>query len=190
MTGFNRPAGLNRSLLGLIGLVLLAGGGFGLATHFRVLRLLDPAAPLVPKTAEPPVWALYGVAAAAVLVGLLALRWLLAQFAHRPRTRTWRFEADPEYGRTELRADTAVAPFSEELRGYPGVHQVRAALAGPREAPSLALVVTAELDADLGAIRERITEDALPRLAEALELDTVPVALEFRFTRRARSRVG
>ena len=190
MTGVNRPAALNRSLLAIIGAVLLAAGGFGLATHFRVLRLVDPAAPLVPGTAEPPVWALYVIAVAAVVVGLLALRWLAAQFAHRPRTGTWRFETDPAHGRTEVHADTAVAPFVEELRGYPEVHQARASLAGSRENPSLALIVTCEQGADLGEIRGRITGESLPRLKEALELDDIPVAIEFRFTGRAAARVG
>ncbi|MGW7537307.1 alkaline shock response membrane anchor protein AmaP [Amycolatopsis sp. NPDC054798] len=190
MTGVNRPAALNRSLLAVFGLVLLAAGGFGLATHFRVLRLLDPEAPLVPGTAEPPVWVLYVIAVAAVVVGLLALRWLLAQLAHRPRTGVWRFESDPAQGRTELHADTAVAPFTDELREYPGVHQARASLAGSRENPSLALILTCEQDVDLGEIRRRVTEESLPRLKEALELDEIPVAIEFRFTSRASSRVG
>ncbi|GAA1025515.1 MULTISPECIES: Asp23/Gls24 family envelope stress response protein [Amycolatopsis] len=186
----NRPAALNRFLLAVIGLVLLAAGGFGLATHFRVLRVVDPEAPLVPGTGEPPAWVFYAIAAAAVVVGLLALRWLLAQLAHRPRTGVWRFETDPAFGRTELRADDAVAPFVEELRAYPGVRKASASLAGTREQPSLALIVTCEQDVDLGEIRRRVTEESLPRLEEALELDDIPVSIEFRFTSRAASRVG
>ncbi|MFD2468692.1 alkaline shock response membrane anchor protein AmaP [Amycolatopsis silviterrae] len=186
----NRPAALNRVLLAVIGFVLLAAGGFGLATHFRVLRVIDPESPLVPGTGEPPAWVFYVIAAAAIAVGLLALRWLLAQLAHRPRTGVWRFETDPAYGRTELHADDAVAPFTEELRGYPGVHKASASLAGTREQPSLALIVTCEQDADLGEVRRRITEESLPRLQEALELKDIPVAIEFRFTSRTTSRVG
>ncbi|WP_116201745.1 alkaline shock response membrane anchor protein AmaP [Amycolatopsis circi] len=190
MTSVNRPAALNRALLAVFGIVLLAAGGFGLATHFRVLRLVDPAAPIVPGTGEPPGWVFYVIAAAAIVVGLLALRWLIAQLAHRPRTKLWRFETDPAHGRTELHADIAVAPFVEELRGYPGVHQARASLAGTRANPSLALIVTCEPDVDLGEIRGRITEEGVPRLKEALELDDLPVEIEFRFTSRATSRVG
>ena len=47
MINFNRPTRLNRALLALIGIVLLAAGGFALATHLGWLRVLDPAAPLV-----------------------------------------------------------------------------------------------------------------------------------------------
>ncbi|RSD10306.1 hypothetical protein [Amycolatopsis eburnea] len=102
----------------------------------------DPAATLVPGTAAPPTWVWYVTAAAAVLLGLLTLRWTLTQLTRRPPVRTWRFEADPDRGRTELATDTAVTPFTEELRAHPDVHQARATLAGTREAPSLALVIT------------------------------------------------
>ncbi|SFW70882.1 hypothetical protein [Amycolatopsis australiensis] len=72
MTNLNRPARLNRTLLGLLGVSLLAAGGFALATHFRRLAVADPAAPLVPGTAAPPTWVWYVTAAVAVVLGLLA----------------------------------------------------------------------------------------------------------------------
>ncbi|UOZ03809.1 alkaline shock response membrane anchor protein AmaP [Amycolatopsis sp. WQ 127309] len=189
MTNLNRPARLNRVLLGLVGLVLLAAGGFAVATHFRRLTVVDPGSPLVPGTASPPTWVLYVAAAVAVVLGLLVLRWLLAQLARRPRTQTWRFEEDPDRGRTELAADAAVAPFTEELRTYPGVHQARATLAGTREDPTLALVVSVEQDGDPTEIRERLETEGLPRLRQALDLDAVPVAIEFRFTTSAGPRI-
>ncbi|WP_410567562.1 alkaline shock response membrane anchor protein AmaP [Amycolatopsis sp. cmx-4-61] len=185
MTDLNRPARLNRTVLGLLGLVLLAAGGFALATHFGQLRLLDPDSPLVPGTTRPPTWGLYVTATAAVLVGLLVLRWVLAQLARRPPTRTWRFDTDPDRGRTELSADAAVAPFTEELRTYPGVHHARATLAGTRDDPTLALVVTLSQDGDPGQVRDRLTTDGLPRLRQALELETVPVSMEFRVSSAA-----
>jgi hypothetical protein len=181
----NRPARLNRVLLGLLGLVLLAAGGFAVATHFGRLRVVDPRATLVPGTATPPTWALYAAAAVAVVLGLLVLRWLLAQFTRGPRSRTWRFETDPDRGRTELAADAAVAPFTEELRAYPGVHRAAATLAGTREDPALALVVSVAQDGDPTEIRERLAEEGLPRLRQALGLDALPVSVEFRFTTAA-----
>ncbi|MEU7788976.1 alkaline shock response membrane anchor protein AmaP [Amycolatopsis sp. NPDC049159] len=182
MTNLNRPARLNRLLLGLFGLVLLAAGGFAVATHFGRLGVLDPASPLVPGTAGPPTWVLYVAAASALVLGLLVLRWLLAQLARRPRTQIWRFETDPEHGRTELTADAAVVPFAEELRAYPGVHGARATLAGPRTDPGLALVISVAQDGDPARIRERVETEGLPRLRQALDLDELPVAVEFRFS--------
>ncbi|WP_410596130.1 alkaline shock response membrane anchor protein AmaP [Amycolatopsis sp. lyj-23] len=185
MTDLNRPARLNRTVLALLGLALLAAGGFAVATHFQRLRLLDPDSPLVPGPTRPPTWALYVTAAVAVLLGLLILRWILAQVVRRPPTRTWRFDTDPDRGRTELSADAAVAPFTEELRTYPGVHQAHATLAGSHDDPTLALVVTLAQDGDPGQIRERLEADGLPRLRQALDLDMVPVSMELRFSSTA-----
>ncbi|WP_410586223.1 alkaline shock response membrane anchor protein AmaP [Amycolatopsis sp. lyj-23] len=181
MTDLNRPARLNRTVLALLGLLLLAAGGFALATHFGRLHVLDPAATLVPGTAAPPTWGWYAATAAAVLLGLPALRWILAQLTRRPSARTWRFDTEPDRGRTELAAGTAVVPFTEELRAHPGVHQARATLAGSREAPALALVITLNHDADPQEFQEHLAAEPLPRLQQALDLEALPVSVEFRF---------
>ncbi|GAA3524585.1 hypothetical protein GCM10022222_03930 [Amycolatopsis ultiminotia] len=182
MTSLNRPARLNRGLLAVLGVLLVAAGVLAFATHSRWLTLLDPASPLVPGTALPPTWVLYVVAVVAVVLGLLCLRWLLAQFARRPKTQTWHYETDPALGHTELAADAAVAPFTEELRATEGVHAAHATLAGPRTSPALALVVTVDQDGDPRRIRERLTEESLPRLRQALDLDDLPATIEFRFS--------
>ncbi|WP_410574788.1 alkaline shock response membrane anchor protein AmaP [Amycolatopsis sp. cmx-4-61] len=189
MSGLNRPARLNRTLLGLVGLVLLATGGFAVATHFGKLTVLDPGAPLVPGTATPPTWAWYVVAAVALVVGLLLLRWLAAQLTRKPKTHTWRFETDPGRGRTELAASAAVAPFLAEVEAYPGVHTAHATLAGTHDAPVLALVLNAEQDGDPTEIRNRLDAHGLPRLRQALDLDALPVTVEFRFTPRTGARI-
>jgi hypothetical protein len=182
MTDLNRPARLNRVLLGVIGVVLIAAGAFAVATHFGALTVLRQDAPLVPVLADPPTWVWYVAAVVAIVLGLLCLRWILAQLARAPKTRTWRLELDPDLGRTELAAGTAVAPFVDEVTAYPGVHAVRATLAGQREAPALAMVVSAEQDGDLADIRHRIDTTGLPRLRQALDLETLPVTIEFRFS--------
>ncbi|MEW1723317.1 hypothetical protein [Streptomyces sp. NPDC093109] len=181
MTGLNRPARLNRALLALSGLLLLAAGGFVCATHTGRLTVLEPHAPLVPGTGTPPTWVLYATAATATLVGLLALRWLAAQFARRPKSRTWRLERDPDRGRTELAARTATEPFAGEVASYDGVRSARATLTGTRWNPLLVLVVAVEEGGDTGAVRARLDAEGLPRLRRALDLDALPVTVEFRF---------
>ncbi|AXB43713.1 alkaline shock response membrane anchor protein AmaP [Amycolatopsis albispora] len=189
MTALNRPARLNRSLLGVVGLVLLAAGGFALGTYSGRLTLLDRTGSLVPGTAAPPTWALYAATAAAIVAGLLALRWLLAQLTRKPKTHTWRLDTDPAAGRTELAAGTAVAPFVDEVGGYPGVDSASATLAGPRTAPALAVTLRVHQDGDLTAIRQRLDTEGLPRLRQALDLTTLPVTLEFRFTSTPSARI-
>ncbi|UUV30710.1 alkaline shock response membrane anchor protein AmaP [Amycolatopsis roodepoortensis] len=187
MTDLNRPARLNRTLLVLTGIVLLAVGGFAVGTHFGRIPLLDPGATLVPGTAMPPGWVWYAVAGAAVVVGLLALRWLIAQPVRKPKSHTWRF--DQETGETSLAASAAVEPFTAEVATYPGVHAAHATLGGTQDAPVLAVVLSAEQDGDLAAIRERIADEGLPRLRQALDLAELPMTIEFRFSAKTGSRI-
>jgi hypothetical protein len=176
----NRPARLNRVLLALLGVVAVAAGGFGLAAHFGRVSVVRAAAPVLPHQNTPPTWVFYVITAAAVVAGLLCLRWLLAQVAVRPRARTWQLEHDPSHGRTELTTGVAVAPFTEEVTAYPGVRTVRATLAGTHRDPALAVVIGATQDADLAAIRARLAADGLPRLRQSLDLGTLPTTVEFR----------
>jgi hypothetical protein len=188
MSSLNRPVRLNRALLALIGLLLIAAGGFAGALHFGKLAVLAPEAPLVPGTALPPTWAWYTAAAVVVLLGLLLLRWLAAQLTRKPKTHTWHFATDPDRGRTELSPGTAIEPFLTEVRTYPGVHTAHATLAGTRENPALVLILSAEQDGDLTAIRHRLDTHGLPRLRQAIDLGTLPVTIEFRFTTKAGGR--
>lgn len=184
----NRPARLNRTLLALSGLISLAAGGFAVATHFGKLTLVAADSALTPGTAAPPTWVWYVAAAGAIVLGLLLLRWLAAQLTRKPKTRTWRFETDPDHGRTELAAGTAVTPFLTEVETYPGVHAAHATLAGTRHDPALALVLSTEQDGDPAAIRERLETHGLPRLRQALDLDDLPATIEFRFTTKTGAR--
>lgn len=188
MANLNRPARLNRALLAVLGLVLLAAGAFALVTHFGALRVLDPAAPVVPSLSAPPTWVYYAVIAVAVVLGLLCLRLLAAQAFRRPRPGTWRFETEPERGGTKLSGSVATEPLAEEVTAYQGVRSVNATLAGRREDPTLYLTVGTEQGADLGELRERIDEHAVPRLRRALDLDALPVVLEFRLTSKTGAR--
>ncbi|WP_103354030.1 alkaline shock response membrane anchor protein AmaP [Amycolatopsis sp. CA-128772] len=180
----NRPAALNRSLLALIGLILLAAGGFAVATNLGKLRLFDPSTPLVPGTAPPPTWVFYLAIATAVILGLLCLRWLAAQAFRRPKPTTWRTSGDA--GVTLLNSATAAAPVAADVETYPGVHTASAWLSGSRDTPALTLVVTTSQP---DGLRRRIAEHALPRLRQALEVDDLPVRLEIRLTAKSGVRV-
>ncbi|WP_326608030.1 hypothetical protein [Streptomyces sp. NBC_01800] len=182
MTSLNRPARLNRTLLAVFGVLLLASSSFVLAAHFGQLTFLDSDATLTPATAYPPTWALWTAAATAIVLGLLILRWIAAQLTRRPKTHTWHLEQNPERGTTELAANTATAPFLREVTTYPGVHHARATLAGTRQNPTLAMVISTEQGGDLTAINHHLNAHGLPRLRQALDLDTLPFSVEYRFT--------
>lgn len=170
---------MNRFLLGLLGLLLLIAGAGALAIHFGFVPRVDRDAPLVPGTVLPPAWVLWVIAAGAVVIALLCLRWLIAQIPRR-KVAAWHW-AD-ETGATRITTATAAAPFTQEVTTYPGVRKVDAALTGPHTDPRLALVVRAHGDADLRGIRRRIDDEGLPRLREALGTPDLHATVEFRMS--------
>jgi hypothetical protein len=190
MASPNRPARLNRTLLALFGLMLLAAGAFQLTTAFGVLPLLRPDALIIPTQLVVPVWAPWVGAVAAVIVGLLCLSWLLAQGIRRPKTGTWTLTDNPRQGTTKIAGQTASAALVAEIETYPGVHKASARLSGSHVQPVVHLVVATEDRADIRGLRERIDAQALPRLAHALDLDTLPADLLLRLDdiRSARTR--
>ena len=190
MASPNRPARLNRTLLLIVAVVLLAAAAFALLTGFGVLRLLSRDAPLTPTTLSPPTWASWVAVVAAVVVGLLALRWLLAQTQRRPKTGTWRLEADPGRGGTRLDAQTAIDPFVDEVEALPGVHRASARLSGTSTRPALHLVIGTEDAADVPELRRRISTEALPRLQQALDLPTLPTDVLIRLDDARSARLG
>jgi hypothetical protein len=179
MNARNRPARLNRGLLGLLGVVAVAAGVVGLIIHFGRLSAVRASASVLPNQNPPRTWVYYVVAAAAIVLGLLCLRWLGAQLALQPRARTWQLEHDTSLGRTEVSSGVAIAPFTEEVTAYPGVRTVRASLTGTHRDPALAMTINATQDADLTEIRGQLAAEGLPRLRQALDLGTLPVSVEF-----------
>ncbi len=174
MASPNRPARLNRFLLFVVAIVLLAAAAFALLTAFGVLRLLRREQNLTAPMLSLPTWASWVAVVAAVIVGLMCLRWLLAQTLRQPKTGTWSVEADPSAGATRISAQTAVDPFVDEIEGYPGVHRASAKLSGTVSRPMLHVVIGTEDGADINELRRRIDADALVRLRQALDLTSLP----------------
>ncbi|ONI78696.1 hypothetical protein ALI144C_28275 [Actinosynnema sp. ALI-1.44] len=184
MTSLNRPARLNRSVLALCGLVLLAAGGFAVTAYF-----MRWSRPLVPGTALPPTWVLVVAAGGAVVLGLLCVGWLVAQLNRKPKTTTWQLGSTSGRGRTTLPGTVAVQPFTDEVGGYPEVRSVDARMTGRPASPLLVLLIRVNQDADLGEVRRRINDEGLPRLREALELPELPARVEFRCTAKTGPRI-
>ena len=178
----NRPARLNRVLIGLVGLVLLVGGAFVLGTGLGVLHWLPADGTVLPTGKRLLSWVPWVGAVAAIVVGLLCVRWLAAQAARRPRTRTWNLEQDPAQGVTRMAADTATDPFVADVRSCPGVTGASAWLVGSRAHPALHVTVATGADTDLGVLRRQIVSGAVARLRQALELDDLQVRMQFRFS--------
>jgi multisubunit Na+/H+ antiporter MnhC subunit len=186
----NRPARLNRTVLAVLGLLLLLTGAFvflvgsGAAPTVTARLPVRADVPMLPDGFVAPAWLPWVGVAAAVVVGLAALGWLVAQTARAPATGTWQLADDPRGGTTELDTATAAAPLAEEISTYAGVRAATARLAGAHQHPQLHMRVTAEDGASLPDLRHRIDELAVPRLVGALDLPALDADLVLRLTGR------
>lgn len=181
MNELNRPARLNRAVLAFAGLLLLAIGGYVIAANRDRLGWIDSGAPLVPGTGAPPSWVLVVIVAGAVVLGLLCVRWLLAQIFRLPRAVEWELATEGSAGATLLPSSIAAEAVSADIERYTQVRSASAVLTGPARSPDLHLIITAEPGADLTALRRRVLAEAVPRLRAALEVEIVPLSMELRF---------
>lgn len=169
----NRPARLNRAILAILGLLTLVVGAIVVLTGTGVLAAVLPIradVPLLPADLSLPGWVPWAGAAIAGVIGLLALRWLIAQAIRRPASSDWQLASDTHAGATHIDSDTAAAPLAEEIAEYPGVQAATARLTGPRQHPHLYVRVSVDDRADISDLRHRIDNDAIPRLTQALDL--------------------
>jgi hypothetical protein len=179
-----RTARGNRIALAITGLVLLAGG---LAALTRGAAL----APRVFGTAHAPVtgrpvrhfadghvWFWIALAAAALVLALLALRWLAAQ-SRTPVLRAVRLEPDPRHGATNLSARAVTGALEDDLAAGPYLRRASAVLTGGPSAPYLLLSAVMAPDADPVATRRRIHE-AVDRTRRAMEIEHLPAVVRLR----------
>ena len=184
----NRPARLNRAVLTVLGLLLLLTGAFvllvgsGAAITARLPVRAD--LPILPAGFLAPSWLPSVGLAVAVVVGLAALSWLVAQAARAPATDIWQLADDARGGTTELDSATAAVSLAREISAYPGVRVASARLVGAHQHPQLHMRVTAEDGASLPDLRQQIDEVAVPRLVGALDLAAFDADLVLRLTGR------
>ncbi|MUL39928.1 alkaline shock response membrane anchor protein AmaP [Streptomonospora sp. PA3] len=173
-----RTARGNRWGLALVGGVLVAAGAVALAVGAGLLGP-EPAATELgawPSGTEVVrIWLGYAVVAAAVLVGLPALRWMLVQ----GRTDSVRrVVVDPDgSGLTEMPSGAARGAFEGAVGEYAGVRRARARLTDSVHTPHVRLDLTVDEDADVPALWRRVHAEALEDLRTALELERLPAVI-------------
>ncbi|MQA95435.1 MAG: alkaline shock response membrane anchor protein AmaP [Streptosporangiales bacterium] len=177
---------LNRFGLGLVGLLLLAGGVLAFARGTGGLGRTRPHEPILGDgvrgyvAGEPWFW--QAVALAAVVLALFALVWLVAQGR---RDTLSRVEVDREgAGITRMPASAVTGAIGDEVAEYPDVVRGRAALLRPAGRPALRLDLTVGERADVRPTIRRLHDEALPRLRQALDADRLPTVVRIRTTAR------
>jgi len=187
----------NRIGLGVVGVLLLAAGGYVLARSLGAFGAERADAPVYSERyaswihAQQP-WIWITLAAVGVIVAVLALRWLLVQLRTERLGRIAMdtdLDADPQYtedhqytedlgaGRTSLPTSALTAAIGQEIDGYPGVRAVTVHVAGRPDLPELRLEVTIDADADPARIRTRIVEEAIAHAKAALDTEFLPTQL-------------
>jgi len=176
---------LNRTVLTLLGLLLTAAGVLGLALSYGAFgvgrarhRVLTPAVRDFAHRNHGWFWPVAAVAA--VILALLALRWLLTQLGS-DRVGELSLEPDTRTGGTTLQAGAVTSAVTEEVESYRGVHHASARLIGHPTNPDLILTVTADERTDLSALRARIEQQTIAHARQATGRD-LPVHLFLRLS--------
>ena len=185
----------NRVVLLLLAVLLIAAGlGAGAATlgifgkvaqHSRLMD--NPAGHFIGSQGA---WFWPVAAAAAAILVVLALRWLVALLFSTDRSGDLPIRSPGQAGRTTLAAGALTDAVAEEIETYLGVDSARARLIGNGLDPELVVTATLEETADLTAVRHRIETGALTHARSALDYPSLPIQLHLAATARPRARVS
>lgn len=184
-----RPGRLNRTLLALLGLLLLATGAATLAAGLGLVGVLAPESPVLPGPLrtyliEQP-WVPYAVAAVGILVALLGVRWLLAQLPRRASTGRFRIQDENGRGVTHVDADIVADALEADIQAYSGVSSARADITGSRLRPDVSITLVVDPGTDIKALQDRLRDHAEERMSRALGAETVTTHLLVNLSRSA-----
>jgi hypothetical protein len=185
---------INRSMLLLLALLLLAAGVAGGAASIGAFGSTTQHSPLIANRIGAYIgvngdWLWPVAAVAALILVLLALRWLLALLFSTDRSGDLLIHSDRSAGRTTLAAGALTEAVVEEIEGYRGVDSARARLVGDPDEPALIVTATLEETADLAALRQRIETGALTHARSAVGNPSLPAQLDLTVTTRRAARV-
>lgn len=165
----------NRTGLGLLGLGLLLAGAAITTVSLGLFGSDNAAQPIYPLPARRYIhqhsWIWSVVAAVAIIIGLLCLRWLLVQ-PRRDTLRRVRIDSDrirePGAGRTLVLSGAVADVVEDELAAKSGVRRVSAALSGSPDQPEIWITLVADPGADVAQVRDHLLEKSLPSIRSAL----------------------
>ncbi|GAC1328662.1 MAG: hypothetical protein NVSMB13_15890 [Mycobacteriales bacterium] len=175
---------LNRSVLTLIGLLLLVGGGLGLARSYNAFGR-EPATRHVisPQeyrwVAHNAGWFWPAVAVVSVLLALFGLRWAVAQ-VRTNRLAELELESGNPTGSTRLSTSAVGKAVSDEIAAYDGVSRSSARFVVTADDPHLQVNVSLDDGADVNAVRQRIEQQAVAHARQAVGEPALPVRVALR----------
>lgn len=185
-----RVSAVNRTVLTLLGLLLVAVGGLGLALSAGLLGADRASQPVVPQAlsdlAADSWWFWPAAGLACLLVAVLGFRWLAAQL-QVDRVAEMDLTRDPREGMTVLDGGAIAAAVTAEASELPGVSGATAHLRD-RRGPAMDLRVDLDARADVASVRDRLESEVVPHLRQALDSPDLPIVIELRPRRSTTSR--
>lgn len=181
----NRVDGVNRTLLLLLGIVLLAAGvaalalGLGAFGDARAQSAVLPGG-LIDFVGSNGAWFWPLVAVVSLLLAYLGWRWLKAQFPAPRRVDDIDLTDDPKEGFTRARANGPAHGFAQDVARHPSVDTAKARMLSNGSAPQIGLRVDVFENGDIESVREHVGGPALERLRRTLGKEVVTVDLDMR----------
>jgi hypothetical protein len=179
-------------LLIVLGVLLLGAGVAGVLVGSGVFGRNASTTPLITDSMRAYAhhhagWYWGGIAGGSVLVTALALWWLIAQ-SGSSRVSSLQLEVDRSHGITRLMSSAVTTALADEVAAYHGVDDASARILGSPRQPLLRLDVALDDSADIGAVRERVETQAVPRVRQAVSVSDLPIwlRLEIAVSRRGR----
>lgn len=177
----NRIDRINRIVLILLGSIFLGAGVVGLLVAAGVFGQSAAHTALVTAgmrdyAHDNASWYWGAFAGGAFLVAALALIWLFAQ-SGSSRVSSLQLETDRSRGATRLQSSALTSALEDDVTTYHGVNDATARLLGTSREPLLRLDVALDQSADIGAIREQLETQAIPRVRQAASVLDLPVWL-------------
>ncbi len=171
---------VNRSVLALLGLLLLAAGGLGLALSFGAFG--SGERPLLPQPvrdfARDQPWFWWAVAGVCLLLALPGLRWLLAQL-RTDRVSRLDLTTDDRDGLTTVHAGALTNAVEAEVEGLRGVSGASASLL-ERGGRRLVLAVDLAEYADIAEVRQTTEDRVVGHARQAIDDPDLLVDVELR----------
>ena len=173
---------VNRMALTVLGLLLVAAGGLGLALGaeaFGASRATYPVlAQEVSTFPDGHPWFWWAVAGVLLLIAVLALLWLLAQLKTDRTTRLDR-TTNARDGYTTLHASALTHAVEDEALGITGVTGASANVHENR-GPHVFLRVDLADSANIAEVRIRLEDEVVTHLREGVSDPHFPVTIQLR----------
>lgn len=184
------PGTLNRTWLALLGILVLLSGLYVVLAWTGVVPGPAQNSPVVSAevgSVLDQVWAAVAIAVLGVIVGVLALFWLLAQIPKTNRARSLRLQDDAARGLTMCDPEVITDVVQEDLVALAGVRSADAVLRGTAKNPELTVRVGVDDRAEIQSLLRQIKADVVGPLATAMDAPLTRLAVRVDIERGKRN---